>query len=365
MEDKTFLKIKSAKTQKGKNYLKNLLPKLIEDPKQCLFINTQNTSEIMRMILNDLYLTRKNYSIKKKLTPLKQKEKEKELEKNKNFNKKNLITNIEESKENILYLTNKNNCNFFTFTHDNKRNPMTITFGLLFNHDFLDVFEFEVTNFIPIEYFKKNNEIEINFMKPIVIFQGEIFESDFNYERLKNFFFDYFKLFDVNNCVINELKKIVVISCDSKEKIVKIRNYEIKGEISEQNLKNFNNNFNNNNNNNNLNNNNNNFLNLIEIGPSIDLKEKKFILADDGVYKNSLKQPKQLKENKEKNIEKNKILGIKRGRLHIDKQNLNAVSLKKYKKILGKKRFGKKGENINNNENNDNKENKNIEIEEK
>ena len=28
----------------------------------------------------------------------------------------------------------------------------------------------------------------------------------------------------------------------------------------------------------------------------------------------------------------------------MQKQNLNAVSLKKYKKILGKKRFGKKGE---------------------
>ena len=304
MEDKNFLKIKTAKTQKGKTYLKNLLPKLIEDPKQCLFINTTKSSEIMRMIMNDLYLIRKDYS--------------------KKLSKKEKIINIKESKENVLFLTNKNNCNFFTFTHDNKRNPMTITFGLLFNHEILDIFEFEVTNYIPIDYFKKNIEIG-SFMKPIVIFQGEIFETEFNYERLKNFFFDYFKLYNIENTIVSELKRVVVISCESKEKIVKIRNYQINGEISEQNLKN---------------------INLVEIGPSLNLKEKNFILADDNLYKNSLKQPKQLKEIKEKNIEKNKILGIKRGRLHIDKQNLNAVSLKKYKKILGKKRFGKKGENF-------------------
>ena len=44
MEDKNFLKIKTAKTQKGKTYLKNILPKLIEDPKQCLFINTTKSN---------------------------------------------------------------------------------------------------------------------------------------------------------------------------------------------------------------------------------------------------------------------------------------------------------------------------------
>ena len=55
-----------------------------------------------------------------------------------------------------------------------------------------------------------------------------------------------------------------------------------------------------------------------------------------------MKQPKGIKETKEKNIEKNKILGEKRGRLHMQKQNLGAVSLKKFKKIMNKDRFDKK-----------------------
>ena len=33
---------KKPKTHKGKLYLESLLPKLIEGPKQCVFINTAN-----------------------------------------------------------------------------------------------------------------------------------------------------------------------------------------------------------------------------------------------------------------------------------------------------------------------------------
>ena len=43
-----------AKTHKGRIYLQKLLPKLVEDPKQCLFLNSDNSSEIMRMVLSDL-----------------------------------------------------------------------------------------------------------------------------------------------------------------------------------------------------------------------------------------------------------------------------------------------------------------------
>ena len=65
---------------------------------------------------------------------------------------------------------------------------------------------------------------------------------------------------------------------------------------------------------------------------------------------------------KKKNIKKNELLGIKEGVIHMQKQNLNAVSLKKYKKILGKKRFGKKGEKFE--KEYEEKNNNNIDLEE-
>ena len=261
---------KKPKTHKGKLYLESLLPKLIEDPKQCLFINTANSSEIMRMILNDLYLLRKDYS--------------------KKLNKKEKIENLTNGRDSIEFLCEKNNCSLFTFTSDIKKRPMDITFGFTFNHSILDAFNFEVTNYIPIEYFH-NKDITIDsYMKPLLFFQGELFESDFEYERVKKYFIDYFRLYDVETAIISELKRIIVISIDNNDKIIKIRNYQIEGEIKENNLNN---------------------LNFIEIGPSLDLKVRKFFIGDEEQYKKSLKQPKALMDIKKKNIKKNELLGIK------------------------------------------------------
>ena len=292
---------RKPKTHKGKLYLESLKPKVIEDPKKCLFINTQNSNEIMRMVLNELYLMKKEFS--------------------KKLNRKEQIFNIVQNKENVEFLCTKNNCTFFSLSSNNKKHPMDLTLGCLYDHQLLDSFEFEVTNFIPMSYFKEASTINSD-LKPIIIFQGELFESDFNYDRLKKFFIDYFQLLDRPNVVISELRRLIVISIENDEKIVKIRTYQINGDLSSKNSLPK--------------------VNLVEIGPSLDLKERKFLLADEVLYKKALKQPKGVKETKEKNIEKNKILGEKRGRIHMQKQNLKAVSLKKFKKIMNKDRFDKK-----------------------
>ena len=292
---------RKAKTHKGKLYLESLKPKLIEDPKKCLFINTNNSTEIMRMVLNELYLMRKEFS--------------------KKFSRKEDIFNIVQNKERVEFLCTKNNTTFFSLSSHNKKHPMDLTLGILYDHQVLDSFEFEVTNFIPMYYFKGAATINSD-LKPIIIFQGELFESDFNYDRLKKFFIDYFQLYDKENVVISQLRRIIAISIENDEKIIKIRNYQVNGDLSNKNSLQK--------------------INLVEIGPSFDLKERKFLLADEVLYKKTLKQPKGVKEIKEKNIEKNKILGEKRGRIHMQKQNLTAVSLKKYKKIMNKDRFDKK-----------------------
>ena len=292
---------RKAKTHKGKLYLDTFKPKLIEDPKKCLFINTNNSTEIMRMVLNELYLMRKEFS--------------------KKFSRKEDIFNIVQNKERVEFLCTKNNTTFFSLSSHNKKHPMDLTLGILYDHQVLDSFEFEVTNFIPMYYFKGAATINSD-LKPIIIFQGELFESDFNYDRLKKFFIDYFQLYDKENVVISQLRRIIAISIENDEKIIKIRNYQVNGDLSNKNSLQK--------------------INLVEIGPSFDLKERKFLLADEVLYKKTLKQPQGVKEIVEKNIEKNKILGEKRGRIHMQKQNLTAVSLKKYKKIMNKDRFDKK-----------------------
>ncbi len=67
-----------------------------------------------------------------------------------------------------------------------------------------------------------------------------------------------------------------------------------------------------------------------EIGPSLDLKVRKIQLANEDLYKISLRQPRLVDPLKKKNIETN-ALGETRGRVHMAKQNLNTMALKKYK----------------------------------
>jgi|LauGreDrversion4_2_1035121.scaffolds.fasta_scaffold702761_1 hypothetical protein len=54
MENHDDIETGKAKTHKGRLYLKSKEPKLVEDNKHCLFINTNKSTEILRMILTDL-----------------------------------------------------------------------------------------------------------------------------------------------------------------------------------------------------------------------------------------------------------------------------------------------------------------------
>jgi hypothetical protein len=53
MESKSF-ENRKAKTHKGRLHQKAIMSKIVEDPKECVFINTHNSNEILRMVVNDL-----------------------------------------------------------------------------------------------------------------------------------------------------------------------------------------------------------------------------------------------------------------------------------------------------------------------
>ncbi len=47
---------RKAKTHKGRKIIESKQPKVYEDPKNSLFINTSNSNEILRMVMNDLVI---------------------------------------------------------------------------------------------------------------------------------------------------------------------------------------------------------------------------------------------------------------------------------------------------------------------
>lgn len=284
--------LKKAKTHKGRLHIADTLPKVVEDPKQCAYINTNNSSEIMKLVLQELYLMRTSFSVR--------------------LQKKNILGHVFENPHNIEYLTGKNNCGLFAYSSDTKKRPMNLVLGNLFNAKLLDMFEFEVTNFIPASFFETKVKFEPN-SQPILIFSGEQFETEKCLERFKKFVMDYFKQDYLEEVNITDLKRILVFCVDA-EGTVKVRSYQTfsNTEYSLHDIK------------------------LEETGPSFDLKPRRNHLAPDDEYKLACKQPITIKGiNKKNRI--NSLIDVK-AKVFTSKQNLEAASLKRYDRLLARKR---------------------------
>jgi ribosome production factor 2 len=139
----------------------------------------------------------------------------------KKLSKKNILNSDQQE---IEFFCTQNDTSIFCYTSDTKKKPMNLTMGNLFANKVLDQFEFEVANFIPIEYFSKNIEVD-SYMKPVVIFQGDLFENDFELDRVRKFFLDFFKITDLEEVDIGDLRRVVVISV-SEDRELKIRNFQ-------------------------------------------------------------------------------------------------------------------------------------------
>jgi ribosome production factor 2 len=301
MEEQEHHDIPKAKTHKGRVFLQNKEPKLVEDNKHCLFINTNKSNEVLRMVLTDLFVGRKDYS--------------------KKLGKKNDIKDVFTTPDSIEFLCEKNNCAMFTTATDIKKRPMNLIMGNLFENKLLDLVEFEVMNFLNVDFFKGDTNIDAC-MKPVVIFQGDIFETDFEFARIKKLFFEFFKMYDIEDVSIGLLKRIIILTA-AGDKVIKIRTFELNNH-SEHIFKDK--------------------LQMKEIGPSLDLKVRRVKLATDEVYKIACRQPRTKSKTRSKN-EATNVLLEKRGRVYMTSQDLNKMSLKQYNKQIKRKVALKKLEN--------------------
>lgn len=69
------------------------------------------------------------------------------------------------------------------FGFDSKKRPNSLVIGRMFDHQVLDMFEFGIEKFAPMEDFK-GPKITLGF-KPMLVFNGEPFSVDPEYMRLK------------------------------------------------------------------------------------------------------------------------------------------------------------------------------------
>ncbi|XP_014212478.1 ribosome production factor 2 homolog [Copidosoma floridanum] len=277
-------RVVKPKTHRAKRALEKKEPKIIEDPKQTIYIKGSKTSPIGQSCMKDLY------QLKKPGGQMMQ--------------KRNEIHPFEDATL-IEKFSKKYNAALFMFVSSNKKRPHNLVLGRLFEHTLMDMVEFGVENYTALETFKTEKICEG--IKPILVFQGELFENNHEYGRIRNLLVDMFQRETVGQIRLQGLEH--VLSFTAHDNCILFRSYRVQLKKSGTRIPK---------------------IELVEIGPRMDLRVRRTKLATDDLFKQACKRPKELKVKKKKNISEDG-LGKTLGRIHMGSQKLHKIQTRKMK----------------------------------
>lgn len=254
-------------------------PQLDEDEKNVAYIKGFSSSELVNKAMKDLYMLKKPIGV-----PL---------------NKKNVILPFENSQP-IEFICQKNECSLFLFTSHNKKRPNNLVMGRLFDGHMLDMAEFGVESYKAIEDFPARITVGV---KPLLVFAGEPFETEFDMIRIKNLLNDFFLGPKPSKIRVKGIEHIIMITAHDGK--IYIRPYLVEQKKvpgSDKTL-----------------------AKCHDMGPQLDLIVRRTKLADNDHFTQACKQkPKQPKSQKNKNISHDE-LGNTHGKIHIGRQNFDRM----------------------------------------
>ena len=248
------IKPKSART---KRYLDNKAPQTSENSRTTLFLRYTSTSEILQLVLADLYALKRPLAIK--------------------FSKKNSIHPFEDPSS-LEFFSEKNDASLMIYASHSKKRPNCLTFVRFFDFRVLDMVEMtvEAETMRTLQQFK-NARAAVG-LKPLLSFSGSAFESPTAnaYTLAKSIFTDLFKGPDVQNVDVEGLQYIIQFFVDEEEiegvkPMMHMRCYLLKTKKSGTNLPR---------------------VEVEEMGPRIDFRVGRVKEADPDMWKEAMRKPK-------------------------------------------------------------------------
>ncbi|KAF5674071.1 valyl-trna synthetase [Fusarium heterosporum] len=281
---------------RAKRALDKREPKAIENPKTCLFLRGTTCSQIIQDALNDLHQMRQ---------PLAKK-----------FTKKNPIHPFDDATS-LEFFSEKNDASLLVFGSSQKKRPHTLTFVRTFGFKVLDMLELylDPESFRTIAQFK-TKKFAIG-QRPMLLFAGTAFESPVSNEftLAKSMLMDFFKGEPSDKIDVEGLQYIISISAEEStgdgdvKPAIHLRVYTISTKKSGQRLPR---------------------VEVEEIGPRMDFRVGRVREPDESMLKEAMKKPRGLEERPKKNITTDSM-GDKIGRVHLGKQDLSELQLRKMK----------------------------------
>jgi ribosome production factor 2 len=292
---------RAPKTQRGKRVLTSREPKLQENVKNTLLIKGPKASEIVSQALKDLHMLKKPHA--------------------KVLKKRNLVRPLEDAGM-VEFLSQRNDSSLFAFASHTKKRPHNLILGRLYDGQILDMVEccIQKDTFKSIADFSQEREASVKLgMSPLIIFQGDDFENDTkpDFVLLKSLLLDMFRGTTYDKINLAGIDRVIV--CTAQNETVYFRNYAIAFKKSGTKFPR---------------------VELDEIGPAMDWKLGRTKSASPEVKAQSMRTLKIITTKGHK-TGKNIIttaMGDKRGRIHLEKQELNKIATKKMKGLKKRKR---------------------------
>ncbi|KAM5356146.1 hypothetical protein ACJ41O_002792 [Fusarium nematophilum] len=281
---------------RSKRALEKREPKVNENPKTCLFLRGTTCSQIVQDALSDLHQMRQ---------PLAKK-----------FTKKNAIHPFDDASS-LEFFAEKNDASLLLFGSSQKKRPHNLTFVRTFGYKVLDMLELylDPESFRTIAQFK-TKKFAIG-LRPMLLFAGTAFESPVSNEftLAKSMLIDFFRGEPSDKIDVEGLQYIISVSAEDStgdgdaKPAIHLRVYLIRTKRSGQRLPR---------------------VEVEEIGPRMDFRVGRIKEADESMLKEAMKKPRGTEERTKKNITTD-AMGDKIGRVHLGKQDLSELQLRKMK----------------------------------
>jgi ribosome production factor 2 len=204
-----------------------------------------------------------------------------------------------EDANSIEFLTSKNDCALFAVGSHSKKRPNNLILGRTFDGHMLDMVELGVEMHQPLETFKGSKKAMGS--KPLMAFLGDQWESDSTFMRIQNLLLDVFRGDKIEMISLKGMDHVLVFTV--AESKIMLRGYTVSFKKSGTKVP---------------------LVDLLPMGPSMDMSVRRTQLAADDLYKIACKKPKGLKPTKVKNISRTPM-GDKVGRIHVKKQNFDKM----------------------------------------
>ncbi|XP_019152767.1 PREDICTED: ribosome production factor 2 homolog [Ipomoea nil] len=291
-----MMKIKTPKKGRIRRELEKRAPKLVEGGKKTLILHGTKTSHVLNAVLTELYHLKRDNSVK--------------------YSRKNdNIRPFESGGETSLeFFSQKSDCSIFVYGSHSKKRPNNLVIGRTYDYHIYDLVEVGVENFKSMEAFSYDKKLAPKIgSKPFFAFIGEGFENVEELKHLKEMLLDLFHGEVVTNLNLAGLDRVYICTALPSNKVF-LTHCALRLKKSGTKVPK---------------------VELVEVGPSMDLVVRRNRLPDERLKKEAMKTALDKTKKKEKNVVKDAIQG-KLGKIYIPDQKVGSVPLPH--KVKGLKR---------------------------